>query len=212
MPDLAQVTVTDCGIPAATRFPSSLYPRMPWYVKAWDNKIWLANGNVSNASPNANSGSGMVSYNPATETSTNEYTNSDEQIFTFREINGQLWAGGGDKDGGGDNQWLYKYASGSWSKYEVLPFGYHAYDLCQIGSTIYAGGGTESTCVAKFTWFKLTQMGAGAVTFSAGSGATLRSRGSKYKTAGQYAQMYGEVLNNSNGSSAEWVLAGDLTT
>ena len=151
MPDLAQVTVTDCGIPAATRFPSSLYPRMPWYVKAWDNKIWLANGNVSNASPNANSGSGMVSYNPATETSTNEYTNSDEQIFTFREINGQLWAGGGDKDGGGDNQWLYKYASGSWSKYEVLPFGYHAYDLCQIGSTIYAGGGTESTCVAKST-------------------------------------------------------------
>lgn len=85
------------------------------------------------------------------------------------------------------------------------------------GTSINHSNGSATTCALpasapKGTWFKLTQMGAGAVTFSAGSGATLRSRGSKYKTAGQYAQMYGEVLNNSNGSSAEWVLAGDLTT
>lgn len=42
MPDLAQITVKDCGIPAATRFPSSYYPRNPWFVKAWEGKIWVA--------------------------------------------------------------------------------------------------------------------------------------------------------------------------
>jgi len=145
------VSVEDLGIPAATRFPSDYYPRMPWYVKAWDGKVWLANGNCSNASPNANSGSGMVAYNPATNTSTNEYTNSDEQICTFRVINGQLWAGGGDKDGGGDNQWLYKYVSGSWSKYEVLPFAEHAYDLAQVGSDIWCAGGTIGYNMARST-------------------------------------------------------------
>lgn len=142
MPDLAQITVKDCGIPAATRFPSSYYPRNPWFVKAWEGKIWVANGNANNTGPNPNSGSGMVSYDPATETSTLEYTNSDEQIFTFREINGELWAAGGDKDAGGSNQWLYKLVGGSWSKYEVLPFGEHGYDLCWHNGKVWACGGT----------------------------------------------------------------------
>lgn len=62
------------------------------------------------------------------------------------------------------------------------------------------------------TWFKLTQLGAGAVTVAVESGGTRDARGSKYKTGGQLAQIYGEVLANSDGSSAEWYLAGDLTT
>lgn len=62
------------------------------------------------------------------------------------------------------------------------------------------------------TWFKLTQLGAGQVTIAAESGATRDSRGSKYKTAGQLAQVYGEVLSNSDGSSAKWYLAGDLSS
>lgn len=62
------------------------------------------------------------------------------------------------------------------------------------------------------TWFQLVQLGAGAVTIAVESGGTRQARGSKYKTAGQYAQAFGVVLANSDGNSAVWYLAGDLTT
>ena len=56
----------------------------------------------------------------------------------------------------------------------------------------------------------IVQMGAGAVTFVAGSGATLNSRGAVYATAGQYAVATAMVITNGNGTSAAWVLTGDL--
>lgn len=53
------------------------------------------------------------------------------------------------------------------------------------------------------------QGGAGQVTFSAASGATLRNRLSLTKTAGQYAMVTLMVMSNSGGSSAVVVLGGD---
>ncbi|MCH2547057.1 MAG: DUF2793 domain-containing protein [Alphaproteobacteria bacterium] len=53
------------------------------------------------------------------------------------------------------------------------------------------------------------QVAAGAVTFSAASGAILRHRQSHTKTAGQYALCKLFVLSNSDGSSAEYILSGD---
>jgi hypothetical protein len=53
------------------------------------------------------------------------------------------------------------------------------------------------------------QGGAGQVTFTAGSGATLRNRQNKTKTAGQYAMVSLEVVSNSSGTSAVYVLSGD---
>jgi hypothetical protein len=53
------------------------------------------------------------------------------------------------------------------------------------------------------------QAGAGQVTFSPASGATLRHRQSHTKTAGQYAMVTLVVRANAGGSSADYVLAGD---
>ncbi len=61
-------------------------------------------------------------------------------------------------------------------------------------------------------WGKLTQCGAGAVTVGVETGGTKHSNGSKYKTNGQGAQIYYECLGNSDGQSADWWIAGDLTT
>lgn len=55
----------------------------------------------------------------------------------------------------------------------------------------------------------VVQGGAGAVTFSAASGATLRNRQSHTKTAGQWAGATLYVRTNSGGSAAEYVLNGD---
>lgn len=56
-----------------------------------------------------------------------------------------------------------------------------------------------------------TQSGAGQITFSAGSGATVHTRGSKNKTAGQYAAASAVVKSNAGGA-AVWLLTGDLTS
>lgn len=55
----------------------------------------------------------------------------------------------------------------------------------------------------------IAQGGAGQVTFSAASGATLRNRQAHTKLAGQWSMASLVVRGNSGGSAAEYVLAGD---
>lgn len=58
----------------------------------------------------------------------------------------------------------------------------------------------------------IAQRGSGVITFSAGVGAVRNSRGSRYKTAGIYAEASILVEDNASGSSAYYLLSGDLTT
>jgi hypothetical protein len=58
--------------------------------------------------------------------------------------------------------------------------------------------------------FLLCQAGAGQVTFSAASGAALHSRAGYSKTAGQWSEVSLTVDSNSGGTSAVWVLSGDV--
>lgn len=55
------------------------------------------------------------------------------------------------------------------------------------------------------------QSGAGQVTFSAASGATIRNRQSHTKIAGQWGEAVLHVRANSGGSAAEYVLGGDTS-
>lgn len=55
------------------------------------------------------------------------------------------------------------------------------------------------------------QSGAGQVTFSAASGATLRNRQSQTKIAGQWGEAVLHVRANSGGAAAEYVLGGDTS-
>lgn len=55
----------------------------------------------------------------------------------------------------------------------------------------------------------VTQGGAGQISITLDSGATLRNRSSHSKTAGQWAQIGIEVRKNVDGVSAEYVLSGD---
>ena len=62
------------------------------------------------------------------------------------------------------------------------------------------------------TQLAVCQVGAGQVTFAAGSGATLHNRQGHTKTAGQWATVSLYVDSNSGGSAAVWVLSGDTAT
>ncbi len=56
----------------------------------------------------------------------------------------------------------------------------------------------------------VTQAGTGQVTMVAASGATLRSIGNLNKTSAQHALITAFVVENTGGTSAAWLLKGDL--
>jgi hypothetical protein len=56
----------------------------------------------------------------------------------------------------------------------------------------------------------ICQLGAGQVTIAAASGATIRQRYSFTKTNGQYSEVSIRVRGNAGGSSAEYVVSGDM--
>lgn len=56
----------------------------------------------------------------------------------------------------------------------------------------------------------LIQTTAGTVTVAAGAGATLRNSGSSYTLYGQWAVALLTVVSNATGTSAEWVLSGEV--
>lgn len=144
MPEVAPISVTDCGIPAAVYHTGGNYQRNPWFVKAWAGKIYLGNGDMA-----SNSGACLLSYNPATGTSTNELTASDEQIFMFAEINGKLHAPGGDITPGNGTENFYRLDSGGWTKTTNIPFSDHVFRLKEFGGYVWAGGGTTSKNIAR---------------------------------------------------------------
>lgn len=55
----------------------------------------------------------------------------------------------------------------------------------------------------------IIQAATGQITFSPASGATLRNRQTFTKTAGQYAVCNLQVISNSSGTNAEYLLSGD---
>lgn len=63
--------------------------------------------------------------------------------------------------------------------------------------------------LAAGTSVRLIQYGAGRVSFATQVGATLYNRQSYSKTAAQYAVVTLDVVSNSGGSNAVWVLGGD---
>ena len=85
-------------------------------------------------------------------------------------------------------------------------------DLGKRKRTINAGGVTVTlpkTLEQGFS-FLLCQAAAGQVTFSPAAGATLHSRASFTKTAGQWSEVSLTVDTNGDGNSAVWVLSGDV--
>ena len=55
----------------------------------------------------------------------------------------------------------------------------------------------------------IIQAGTGQITFSSASGASLRNRQSFTKTAGQFAVCTLQIISNSSGTNAEYLLSGD---
>jgi len=118
-----------------------------------------------------------------------------------------------------DEDVLYIYDGSAWQSqavavYATLSGTAHTIDGSYVGKTIYCTNAAAVTLTLPNTLYtgfqcRVIQAGAGQVTFSPAVGAFRRNRSSYTKTAGQYAVCALEVISNSGGTAAEYLLAGD---
>lgn len=118
-----------------------------------------------------------------------------------------------------DEDVQYVYTGASWlsqsiNVYDTLTGTSHTLADTSINRTVYFTNGSGITFTLPNSLYvgfrcRVAQAGAGQVTFTAGSGATLRNRQSHGKTAGQWAVCNLEVVANSGGAAAVYILSGD---
>lgn len=118
-----------------------------------------------------------------------------------------------------DEDVAYVYDGANWQSqainvYATLSGTAHTLDGSYVNKTIQctnAGAVTLTLPNSLYVGFKcrVIQYGAGQVTFTPASGAFRRNRSSFTKTAGQYAVCALEVVANSGGAAAEYILSGD---
>lgn len=118
-----------------------------------------------------------------------------------------------------DEDVFYVYVGADWLSqaihvYDALTGTSHTLDSSYIAKSVVFSNGSAITFTLPNDLYvgftcRVVQSGAGQVTFSAASGAGLSNRSSHSKTAGQWAVCMLEVISNSDGSSAQYILSGD---
>ncbi len=118
-----------------------------------------------------------------------------------------------------DEDVLYVYDGANWQSqaiivYSTLSGTAHTLDGSYVGKTILTSNASAVTLTLPNSLYvgfhcRVVQYGGGQITFSPASGALRRNRQSHTKSAGQYAVCNLEVVANSGGSAAEYILSGD---
>lgn len=118
-----------------------------------------------------------------------------------------------------DEDVIYIYDGATWQSqvihiYAALSGTAHTLDGSYVGKTISFTNASSITLTLPNSLYvgfqcRVIQSAAGQVTFSAASGATRHNRQSHTKTAGQYAVCQLEVVSNTGGAAAEYILSGD---
>ncbi|MBT2289687.1 hypothetical protein J7E73_11180 [Paenibacillus albidus] len=142
-------------------FKKAPYARNVWDMQLFDGKIYLGHGNSSNNAPSSNAGPVPIYYwdpaqnkfsvqdvtytNPATgRVTTNVYV-MDEQIDSFKVLNGELYIPGHDSRVPG---WaygnFYRLNGDHWDQYMNIPGGIHVYDMAYYKGKLYAALGATA--------------------------------------------------------------------
>jgi hypothetical protein len=118
-----------------------------------------------------------------------------------------------------DEDVQYIYDGSTWQSqaivvYTPLTGTAHTLDGSYVGKTISFTNASAIVLTLPNSLYvgfqcRIVQSAAGQVTFTPDTGANRRNRQSHTKTAGQYAVCTLEVVSNSGGASAEYILSGD---
>jgi hypothetical protein len=119
----------------------SIYGRNVWDMQLFNGRIYMGHGDT-----NSNAGPAQIwSYNPSTQSFTNEFTAPEEQVGPFRVIGGQLYTPGNDATESWELGNFYRLDPNGWVKKRTIPNALHVYDIAVHNGIMFAAIGTDST-------------------------------------------------------------------
>src|SRR5262245_20113285 len=127
------------GNPARLSYPAEdkTFARNAWDLKAFAGRLYVGLGNRDNSEPAPNAGPVDVwFFSPDSGQFVKEGTLPDEQIETFRVLDGKLVIPGNDPMEPWELGNFYRLDAGSWTKIRTLPNGIHNFDMIN-GDAIY---------------------------------------------------------------------------
>lgn len=140
------------GNPAKLSYPADdkTFARNAWDLKAFAGRLYVGLGNRDNSEPAPNAGPVDVWFFALERGQfVKEGTLPDEQIETFRVIDGQLVIPGNDPMEPWELGNFYRLDPAGWTKIRTLPSGIHNFDMIKHGEAIYAAlGSTYGAVVA----------------------------------------------------------------
>jgi hypothetical protein len=127
-------------------FKKGTYSRNVWDMQVFNKKIYIGQGNSSNAGIDQNAGPiPITSFDPITSTFKTEFTVDEEQIDAFKIIEGVLYVPGHDSRESWEFGNFYRLGNipPTWEKIRNLPRGIHVFDMAYSKGLLFAGLGNE---------------------------------------------------------------------
>ena len=126
-------------------FKNGTYSRNVWDMQLFNGKIYIGQGNASNAGIDQNAGPvPITSFDPVTATFATELIADEEQIDTFKILNGKLTAPGLDSRESWELGNYYTLEPTGWSKHRTITRGIHVFDMEYFNGIYFAGLGSDS--------------------------------------------------------------------
>ena len=160
------------GIPAAERYTerAEFYARNIWDLQAYDDRLYIGTGNWDNQGPAPNAGPvPILAWDPVKNSTVKEGHVDDEEISSFKVIDGTLYIPGSDAMESWDWGNLYRrQTNGSWQKLRTIPKAIHAFALTGFHGKLYAG----LKATGSVPWYVNIKGYGGAVAVSGDQGAS----------------------------------------
>ncbi len=123
-----------------------IFSRNIWDMHTYKGKIFFGAGNSANKGPSPNSGPvHVISYDPKEALFSDEGIVAEEQIDSYRTINGELFIPGHDATQNWSFGNLYKRLhEGTWKKYRTVPNALHLFDLAYFDKRLFTGLGLNN--------------------------------------------------------------------
>lgn len=134
-----------------------------WDMQSYNGKIYLGYGDYDkNTGPTP-----IICYDPSSSKFITEYSAQDEEINTYKVLNGQLYVSGLDPI-----KWLtgdfYRMENGIWKQYKNLPQTIHTFDMAYYNNRLYAA-------TALINYYNGEEMSLGQILESSDNGNTWRN-------------------------------------
>ena len=122
------------GVPFRNAVP---YARNVWDMQRFGGRIYLSHGDeIDNRGP-----AEIWSLDPASGRLARDFTTDEEEVESFRVLNGELYAPGLDPRSGWSMGTFYRLERAGWVRHRTIPHAVHTFDLAWHAGRLFAATG-----------------------------------------------------------------------